>query len=81
MIDRFYARNSAITSKRLKVVLITTAWNNDTNVMDGLSKHFDIIFNYLKFEDRGRLYGKGCGIVSMISDHYYKEAYNLGRNI
>lgn len=81
MVDRFYARNGAITSKRLKAVLITTAWNNDTTVMDGISKHFDIIFDYLKFQDRGRLYGKGCGTVSMIPEHYYQEAYNLGKNI
>ena len=81
MIDRFYARNGAITSKRLKAVLITTAWNKDTTVMKGIANHFDIIFDYLNFEDRGRLYGKGCGTVYMIPEHYYNEAYNLGKNI
>lgn len=81
MIDRFYARNGAITSKHLKAALITTAWNNDKVVMSAIEKHFEIIFDYLNFENRGMILAKGSGYVGMMPDKYYKEAYELGKNI
>ena len=81
MIDRFYARNGAITRKHMKAVLITTAWNNDNVVMSAIEKHFQIIFDYLNFENRGMLLAKGAGFVGMMPKSYYKQAYDLGKNI
>ncbi len=34
-----------------------------------------------KSDIKGRIYGKGCGTVSMMPKSYYKEAYELGKNI
>ena len=81
IIDRFYAKTGRITNKRLKASVIMTAWNNDDWTYSAIDKYFDILMNYMHFEDRGRIYGKGCGTVSMIPNHYYNEAYELGKNI
>ncbi len=81
MIDRFYARNGAITAKRLGAVLLATAWNNDSVVMKGIKTHFDIIFDYLAFKNKGMILAKGAGTVGMMPKHYLSEAYELGRNL
>ncbi len=81
LIDRFYSRTTAITDKHLKVVYITTAWDNDDEVMYPVQVYFDKLFRYMHFENVGYVLGKGCGTVSMIDDKYYKEAYELGKNI
>lgn len=81
MIDRFYAKTMKITNRRLLAGVIMTAWNDDDWTYGAIDKYFDILFDYMHFKDIGRIYGKGCGTVSMMPDKYYKEAYNLGKNI
>lgn len=82
MIDRFYAKTGRISAKHLKAAVIMTAWNSDENwTYSAIDKYFDVLFEYMHFEDRGRLYGKSCGTVSMMPKNYYKEAYELGKNI
>ena len=81
VIDRFYARNGAITSKHMKAVLLATAWNSNDIVMKGISMNFDIIFDYLNFVDCGRVLAKGSGTVSMMPEIYRSQAYELGANI
>ncbi len=82
MIDRFYAKTTKITNKNLKASVIMTAWNNDENWTYGaIDKYFDILFEYMHFKDSGRIYGKGCGTISMMPKKYYEEAYMLGRKI
>ncbi|MGM9645894.1 MAG: flavodoxin family protein [Eubacteriales bacterium] len=81
VIDRFYARSGEISSKRMKAAFIATAWDSNETVMQAIEKHFEIIFNYLHFEDEGKILGKGCGTVSMIPKHYYEDAYLLGKRL
>ncbi len=81
VIDRFYARNGEITRKHKKAMLITTAWDNNATIMSEIEKHFEIIFDYLHFENMGMLFGKGCGTVSMIPKQYYEQAYLMGKNL
>lgn len=81
VIDRFYARNGAITRKNMKAALIATAWNDDEIVMKGIQTHFEIIFDYLHFRNAGMLLAKGSGTVSMMPSRYYTEAYELGKNL
>ena len=82
MIDRFYARTMQITNKNLKAAVIMTAWNSDENWTYGaIDKYFDILFEYMHFKDVGRIYGKGCGTVSMMPKKYYEEAYKLGKEM
>ncbi len=81
MIDRFYAKTMKITNKNLKAGVIMTSWNNDDWTYGAIDKYFDILFDYMHFIDSGRIYGKGCGSISMMPNKYYEEAYNLGKNI
>lgn len=81
MIDRFYAKTLKITNKKLKAAVIMTAWNNDDWTYKALDEYFNTFFNYMDFQDAGKIYAKGCTSVSMIPQKYLDEAYNLGRNI
>ena len=81
MIDRFYAKTMKITDRNLKAGVIMTAWNNDDWTYGAIDKYFNILFDYMHFRDSGRIYGKGCGTVSMIPKKYYEEAYKLGKEI
>lgn len=59
-----------------------TAWNNDDEFTYGaINNYFDTLFSYMHFKDAGKIYGKGCGTVSMMPKKYYEEAYKLGRDI
>ena len=81
MSDRFYAQNSAIIRKHLKVIYIVTAWNDDSVVMKAISEHFNILTDYLKMEEVGRILAKGAGIPSMIKKEYLVQAYNIGKSL
>ena len=81
MIDRFYARNGAITGKHMKASLLATAWDDNAIVMKGIKTHFEIIFDYLNFQNAGMLLAKGSGNVEMMPRHYQEEAYKLGKNL
>ena len=81
MIDRFYAKTIKITNKNLKAGVIMTAWNHDDWTYEAIDKYFDILFDYMHFKDSGRIYGKGCGTVSVMPKKYYEEAYKFGKSI
>jgi multimeric flavodoxin WrbA len=81
MVDRFYARTMEITRKRLKVVLIATSWDSDDNVMKAIEHHFNTIFDYMHFKNKGMILAKGSGTVSMMPSHYYTEAFNVGKSL
>lgn len=81
IIDRFYSRTTMISNKHLKIAYIATAWDNDNEVMYPIQIYLEKLFKYMNFQSAGYILGKGCGTVSMINDKYYKESYELGRNI
>lgn len=81
LIDRFYARNGAITRKHLKVFYIAAAWNDDNVVMKALDQHFDILTDYLQFKEIGRIMAKGAGMPSMIKKQYLLQAYEMGKSL
>lgn len=81
LIDRFYAKNGAITRRHLKVASIAAAWNDDETVMKALNAHLDILASYLEMEEVGRVMARGAGNPEMIKSHQLKEAYDLGKNL
>ena len=81
LIDRFYSRNGAITSKHLKVVYIAAASNDDSVVMKALDAHIDILSSYLQMKEVGRVMSKCAGYPAMIKPHYLQEAYRLGKTL
>lgn len=62
----FYARYTSIARKHLKVIYIAAVWNDDGVVMSAISKHFDILTNYLKMNEVGKILAKGAGTPFMI---------------
>ena len=80
-IDRFYSRTGRISRKRLKTAYIMTCWNTDNSTVEPLIVHYKKLVNYMNYKDEGMIIGKGCGTVSMIPEHFYKEAYELGKKI
>lgn len=81
-IDRFYAFNGRLTSKRLRAALIVAAWNADDWTMTDVSSHFRTLCRYLGMENRGEVLATGCGTPSMTArSPFMREAYELGRGM
>ena len=82
VIDRFCAFNGSLTSKQMKSVLITAAWNADAWTFEALETHYKTLVRYLHFKDCGRILGCDCGSVGMTeSSDYPQLAYKLGKSI
>lgn len=81
LIERFYAKNGEITSRHLKVVFLAAVWNDDDVVMSALSRHFDILRDYLQMEEVGRVLARDAGTQSMIHAEDPQEAERLGRSL
>ncbi len=80
-IDRFYSKTMRISNKRLKTAFIITCWNTDDSTVNPAIWHYEKMVDYMNYEDQGRIIGKGCGTVSMIPQHFYKDAYELGKQL
>lgn len=80
-IDRFYSRTMKISSKRLKTALISTCWNTDDSTINPLKWHYEKMADYMNYTNVGMILAKGCGTVNMMPQHFYEEAYNLGKNL
>ena len=80
-LDRFYSRTMRISSKHLKIALITTCWNTDESTVRSVIEHYRKYTDYMHFENVGMIVGKGCGAVSMMPKLFLDEAYSLGRNL
>lgn len=82
VIDRFCAFNGSLTSKQMKSVLITAAWNADDWTFEALETHYKTLVRYLHFKDCGRILGCGCGSVEMTrSSEYPQLANKLGKMV
>lgn len=82
VIDRFYAFNGRLMSKRMKSALIVAAWNSDDWTMKDVLAHYRTICRYLDFDNMGEVLATGCGTPSMTSrSRFMKEAYELGRGL
>lgn len=82
VIDRFYSQNGKIQSKHMDSILIATCWDSNKKSMDGLKQHYQILCEYLNWNNRGEIYGLGCGDVSMTERTSYPEqAYHMGLSL
>lgn len=82
LLDRFYAVNGQIQSKRMQSVFLSVCWNGDEESMAALKHHYDTLCGYLNWQDRGAIYGLGCGTRSMTAGTPYPElAHQLGRSL
>ena len=82
VIDRFYSANGRIQSKHMDSILLATCWDSDKQIIEGLKLHYEILCNYLNWNNRGMILGLGCGNVSMTKHTDYPEqAYRMGREL
>lgn len=82
LIDRFCAFNSSIQSKKMKLALLTVAWNSANWTFDALEAHYKTLVRYLNLKDMGMVLGTGCGTLVMTQQSGFpKRAYELGRKL
>ncbi len=82
VIDRFCSENTAISSRRLKAVLLAVAWNADDWTFDALVAHYETLCRYLDMTDCGQVLGYGCGTPRMTRHtDAPRQAYELGRSL
>ncbi len=82
MVDRFCSFNSSLNRNNMKVALLAAGWNSEGWTFDALESHYNTLVRYLNFRDKGRVLGRGCGIVAMTRNSSYpKKAYELGKGI
>lgn len=82
VIDRFYAFNGTLMSRRLKSVLITAAWNSDHWTMQDISAHYLTLCQYLHMDNRGMILATGCGTrTSTAHSRWPEKAYLLGKQL
>lgn len=81
VIDRFYAINGKIHHPKKAVLLMTYA-NTSPTEAEPIKKHYEILLNYLGWQDAGQVIASGVWPVGAVNNTQYpKEAYELGKNI
>ena len=81
VIDRFYAVNSAIHVKKRAVLLMTYANHSDKDERPILT-HYDVLLDYLGWEDAGRIIVPGVWIEGAVNrTPFLEHAYRLGRGL
>ena len=71
LVDRFCAINSSITRKHMRSALLAVAWNADDWTCEALEVHYKTLVRYLDLDDKGMIWGKGCGTPSMTARSHY----------
>lgn len=81
VIDRFYAVNGKIHRPKKAVLLMTYA-NTSPAEAEPIKKHYEVLLNYLGWQDAGQIIASGVWPAGAVNDTLYPEqAYELGKNI
>ncbi len=81
VIDRFYAVNGKIHRPKKAVLLMTYA-NTSPTEAEPIKKHYEVLLNYLGWQDAGQIIASGVWPAGAVNDTLYPEqAYELGKNI
>ncbi len=81
VIDRFYAINGKIHHPKKAVLLMTYA-NTSPTEAEPIKKHYEILLNYLGWQDAGQIIASGVWPVGAVNNtNYPQQAYELGKNI
>ena len=81
VIDRFYAINGQIHRPKKSVLLMTYA-NSAASEAEPIKKHYEVLLNYLGWQDAGQIIASGVWPVGAINHtDYPQKAYELGKNI
>ena len=81
-VDRFYSFTMELTSMHKKTALLSVAWDDTETVFNVTEAYYRQICDYMQFDDKGMVLGKGCGTPSMTKSSIYpQKAYELGRSL
>ena len=81
VIDRFYAVNGKIHRPKKAVLLMTYA-NTSPTEAEPIKKHYEVLLNYLGWQDAGQIIASGVWPAGAVNDTlYHEQAYELGKNI
>ena len=81
VIDRFYAINGKIHRPKKAVLLMTYA-NSAASEAEPIKKHYEVLLNYLGWQDAGQVIASGVWPVGAIKNtDYPQKAYELGKRI
>lgn len=81
VIDRFYAINGQIHAPKKGVLLMTYA-NSAKSQAVPIEKHYEVLLDYLGWEDAGRVIAPGVWTAGSIKHTQYPgRAYELGRSV
>ena len=81
VIDRFYAINGKIHRPKKAVLLLTYANTSDSEA-EPIKKHYEVLLNYLGWQDAGQVIASGVWPVGAVEHTKYpQKAYELGKNI
>ena len=82
VVDRFYSFTGELTRMHKKTALLTVAWDNTDTAFEIVKAYYKRICEYMQFEDKGTVIGKGCGTPDMTKSSVYpNQAYQLGKSI
>lgn len=81
VIDRFYALNGQIHVPKRAVLLMTYA-NTAESQARPIAAHYDVLLNYLGWQDAGRVIAPGVWTAGSIRNTAYpRKAYELGKSL
>lgn len=79
-LDRCCSINQQIAEKHMKSALLVSAWNEDDWTMTALEIHYETLCKYLEFENKGVVFGIGCGTIEKTKEsHFPQRAYQLAK--
>lgn len=79
VVDRFYSFTGELTSMHKKTALIAAAWDTEDSAFEIVTGYYRKLCEYMEFEDKGVIAGKGCGTPEKTAKSFYaEEAYRLG---
>lgn len=81
VIDRFYSINGRIHKPKKAALFLTYADNSKTKE-EPIRKHYEVLLDYLGWEDMGQVVAPGVWPVGAINNtEYVKQAYELGKSL
>lgn len=82
VVDRFYSYTRELARMKKKTALISAAWDDTETVFAVVEAYYRQLCDYMDFQDRGTVLGRGCGTPDMTQrSRYMKDAYELGKRL
>ena len=81
VIDRFYSINGKIHTYKKSALILTYA-DNSASEAEPIKNHYEVLLNYLGWQDCGQIIAKGVWLEGSVNNtDYPKRAYELGKSL